>query len=304
MTARHPAPAPRRRLAVIGWGRVGRACVRALHDAPDLVLAGIVRRAQSLGASDDRPPQGIPCVAHVRELEAVDAALLCVPGTVALDIARDLLQERLPLVECASLEGEALATYRAELAHLAHRHRASVVIGAGWDPGVLDDLRALFERLIPRGHTRCTPQVGTSLHHTAAAQGVAGVRGALCCERSGSGGRQRYVYVELAPGADLAQVQRRIEADPLFADASTQVLVVDDLAALERHNRGVLIERLGEDGGAPHASLILEARCDPADFTARLMLDAARALPLGHRETWRHTPFGLLPWAGLPSAGT
>lgn len=35
------------RLAVIGWGRLGRACAAALQEAPDLMLAGVVRRATS-----------------------------------------------------------------------------------------------------------------------------------------------------------------------------------------------------------------------------------------------------------------
>jgi len=56
----------------------------------------------------------------------------------------------------------------------------------------------------------------------------------------------------------------------------------------------VLIERLGEGPGAPHASLILEARLDPVAFSARLMLDAARSLALHPRGAWRYTPFGLV----------
>lgn len=69
----------RRRVAVIGLGRLGRRCAEALRGEPDLALAGIVRR------------QPAPVVAHVSELGQLDAALLCVPPGVTLGSAREIL---------------------------------------------------------------------------------------------------------------------------------------------------------------------------------------------------------------------
>lgn len=286
-------------VAVIGWGRLGQACAAALHEAqgqsPTLVLAGIVRRAESLAAAPRSPVRDVPCVAHVRDLGALDVALLCVPTEVAPGMARELLQARVPLVECASLDGDALRRHHEELAHLAERHRARAALGAGWEE-LLPALKQLFELLIPHGHSQLGRHVGASLHHTAAAQGVAGVQDARCSELHGpDGALRRYVYVELAPGAELERVREQIEADPLFAGEPTEVLPVPDLAALEAENQGVLIERLGEARAGPHASLILEARLDPVAFTARLMLDAARSLARHTNGAWRYTPFGLVP---------
>ena len=59
-------------------------------------------------------------------------------------------------------------------------------------------------------------------------QGCA-LRRALC--RSGK--IQRYVYIELKPGADLPSIHQAIESDPLFLDEETLVLPVDSVAALE-----------------------------------------------------------------------
>jgi hypothetical protein len=55
---------------------------------------------------------------------------------------------------------------------------------------------------------------------------------------------------------------------------------------------------MGEGPGGPHASLILEARFDPVAFSARLMIDAARALASHPRGAWRYTPAGLAPLDG------
>jgi len=285
------------RLAIVGWGRLGRACAAALHDAQDLALAGIVRRADSLAAAAGSPVAGAACVSHVSELGPIDAALLCVATEATRGVARELLQARVPVLECAGLEGEALRLHEDEIAHLAERHRTGAVVGAGWDPGLLPQLRQLFELLIPKGRSQLTRHAAAGLHHTAAAQGVAGVRGALCSEQhDANGGLHRYVYVELARGADFERVRQAIQADPLFAAEPTEVLAVDDIAALEELNHGVLVERLGEGPGGPHPSLIFEARFDADAFSARLMLHAARLLvaQLSHRG-WRYTPFGLVP---------
>ena len=174
-------------------------------------------------------------MSHVSELEAIDVVLLCVPSAAASGIACELLQSHMPLVECASFDGDALRAHHGEIAHLALRHRVGAVVGAGWDPGVLPQLQQLFELLIPKEQSQVARHVGASLHHTAAAEGVAGVRRALCSELpTPGGGKQRYVYVELAHGGDLERVRQQIEGDPLFADDPTHVLPVNDVAALKK----------------------------------------------------------------------
>lgn len=295
--AAQEAPTKRLRLAVVGWGRLGQACADALHGETELTLAGVVRRASSLESAHGASPlRGLPCVSHIRELGPVDAALMCVPNDAAAGVAQELLQMRVPIVECASFEGKALREYHASIAHLAERYRVSAVVGAGWEPGVLPQLQRLFEVLIPHGHTRLGRHVAAGLHHTAAVEGVPGVQGALASELPDpAGGTRRYVYVQLARGADFERVRAQIEADPLYAGEPTQVLPVPDLAEIEQPAEGVLVERLGEGRAGPHDSLLLEARLDPTGFCARLMLDAARVMPSYPHRGWRYTPIGLVP---------
>jgi diaminopimelate dehydrogenase len=249
------------------------------------------------------PLRGVPCVSHISELAEVDAALVCVPPDAAGGVVHELLQGGVPVVECAAIDGDALRAHQARIAHDAERFRAGAVVGAGWQCGVLPQLQRLFELLVPAGRTRVGRHVAAGLHHTAAAEGVAGVQDALCTEvHDAAGALQRYVYVQLAPGADFERVRRQIEADPLFADAPAQVLEAPDLTALQNLQLGVLIERLGEGGAGPHASLLLEARIEPVACSARLMLDAARLLPRHARQGWRYTPFGLVPLDGRNAA--
>lgn len=251
----------RLRAAIVGLGRLGRACLQVAGDCPELELAGTVRRGN-----------------HVRDLGAVDVALVCVPTNVALEVAAALLQQRVAIVECASLDGDALEAHHAELARLAARHGSRAILGAGWDPGVLTILRRAFERLVPHGATELTRRPALPLHHTVTA-GLPGVRAALAIEQHVVGERQRYVYVELEPGAALGAVQAALAVDPAFNGEATQVFAVESVAAMEAGGHGVLLERRGTRTHGAHPSLLLEGRFDPVLLAARTMLDAARHAP-------------------------
>jgi len=264
------------RLAIIGFGRLGRKCAEAIVSDQATELAGVVRRPESLHEAGVK----VPAVTHVSELNQVDAALICVPVDAVMGIAQDLLQRRIPVIECARLHGDAFLDHKSEIHRAALHHKVPAIVGAGCDPGALSLFRSQFALLAPRGHTEFRLHTGTSLHHTLAASGIQGVRKALATELpSGEGALQRYVYVELEPTADAAEVENAIVNDPLFLDEQTRVFAVPSIAALEETNRGVMLERHAAAGDAGHASFLLEARYDEAGLAARMMLAAARALP-------------------------
>lgn len=63
-------------LAIIGFGRLGRACAQAILQDERFALAGIVRRPEH---ALEPPFAQSPVVSHISELGRVDAALICVP---------------------------------------------------------------------------------------------------------------------------------------------------------------------------------------------------------------------------------
>lgn len=267
-------------LAVVGFGRVGKVCAEALLDRKDLVLAAVVRRLDSLALSLPEAFRKIPVVSHVAQVQTVQAALLCVPLPQVLDAAHECLQQGIPIVESSVLHGEAFQAHRETIHRLAIRHKVPAIVGAGWDPGALSLFRSLFALLAPDGYTETAHRVGVSLHHTAMARQIAGVKEALCTEqRAANGGRQRYVYVELEQGVDAGRVIDAIRADPLFLGDETLVFPVENIAALEQEGRGVLLERRGAPGQLGQQQFLLEARFDESVLTAHMMLAAARSLP-------------------------
>ena len=87
----------KRRLAIIGLGRLGKACGEAIVATEDLAVAGIVRRPDSLNQPLPETLRGVAVAPHASELESFDAALICLPTAVVLEAATDLLQTVSPL---------------------------------------------------------------------------------------------------------------------------------------------------------------------------------------------------------------
>jgi diaminopimelate dehydrogenase len=205
---------------------------------------------------------------------------MCVPTKAVVDAASHILGHGIPIVECATLHGDAFHAHKDALKKLALHHQAAAIVGAGWDPGVLSMFRTWLALLTPGGTTETTHRPGVSLHHTVMAKSIAGVRDALCAERRASDGTvQRYVYVELEAGTDAEGVADTIRRDPLFVGEQTQVFAVESLASLEEEGRGVVLERRGSAGPLGHQHFVLEGRFDEAVMTAQVMVAAARALP-------------------------
>lgn len=269
-----------RRVVVVGFGRVGQVCAELISVSHDLRLAAIVRRGASSGGELPETLRSVPVTTYIGQAGDVDAAFICVPTNAVEEAASQALQHGIPIVDCATLHGEALHAHKDAIRKMAIRHGAPAVVEAGWDPGALSVFRSWFALLAPGGSTETRHHTGISLRHATMARSVVGVKDALCAEvRAADGKLQRYVYVELELGANVDRVAEAIRADPLFLGEDTQVFPVESLAALEQEGRGVVLDRRGPPGRLGHHHFLLEARFDESVLTAQVMLAAARSLP-------------------------
>lgn len=268
------------RLAIVGLGRIGQACAELIALSHDLTVGAFVRR-QVNGV--ERLPdhlRHIPLLTHVGQAGEVDGALICVPTNAVMEVASQILQRGIPIVDCAILHGESFQAHKEAIQKMAVHHRAPAVVGAGWDPGALSVLRSWMALLTPGGTTETTHRPGITLRHTVMAKSVVGVKDALCTEVRATDGRlQRYVYIELEEGANAELVARAIRADPLFLGEDTQVFPMESLASLEQEGRGVVLDRRSSSQRLGRQHFMLEGRFDETVVTAEVMLAAARALP-------------------------
>ena len=262
------------RVAIVGYGNIGRAAVDAVLEAPDMELAGIVRRNPQDRVGID--PE-IPVVGDVAQLGRVDVALLCVPTRQVPETAAFYLSKGINTVDSYDIHGE-LVNLRRQLDEISRAHNAVAIISAGWDPGTNSMVRAMLEFMAPRGITYTNYGPGMSMGHTVAVKAIPGVRDALSLTIPiGQGAHRRLVYVELEPGADFETVKQRILEDPYFRNDDTRVTQVDSVQPLIDMGHGVRIERKGVSARAHNQMFLYDIRINNPALTAQVMVAAARA---------------------------
>lgn len=265
----------RRRIAVVGWGNIGRFALDALLEAPDLEPAGVVRRNP---ADRDGIPAFLPVAGRVADLDGVDGALLCVPSRRVQEAAEQLLAEGVYTVDSYDIHGQPLIALRQRLDDAARRGGAAALIGAGWDPGTDSIVRALLEAMAPKGITYTNFGPGVSMGHSTVVRAIDGVADAISITvPQGTGVHRRLVYVQLQIGADFETVRQAILEDDYFKHDDTRVMQVDDVEALMDVGHGVRLERKGVSGRTHNQQFVFDMRIHNPALTAQVMVAAMRA---------------------------
>lgn len=259
------------KVAIVGYGNIGKYAVDALRAAPDMELAGIVRRPGS------EPVHGIKTAVKMEELGHVDAALLCTPTRSVEETALPLLARGINTVDSFDIHGD-IVNLRRTLGTQAIKHDAVSVISAGWDPGTDSVIRTLMLAMAPKGITYTNFGPGMSMGHSVVARSKEGVADALSLTiPTGSGVHRRMVYVVLKEGARFSDVEAAIKSDSYFSHDDTRVQQVPDIDALKDMGHGVLMERKGVSGATQNQMFTFEMRINNPALTAQVMVASARA---------------------------
>jgi diaminopimelate dehydrogenase len=261
------------KIAVMGYGNIGKAAIEAINAAPDLEFVGVVSRTLEDGALGKTP-----IVRNVDELSGVQVVLLCVPSRRVPDIAEEILLKGISTVDCFDIHSEIYHLFT-RLDGAAKKGGSTCAISIGFDPGLDSAIRALFEAAAPKGLTYTNFGPGMSMGHTVAVKDIAGVKDGLSITiPSGAGVHRRMVYVVLDDGADFSEVAARIKADPYFVNDETHVIQVGDIDSLIDTGHGVKITRKGVSGSANNQRFNFEMSIDNPAMTAQMMVSAARAV--------------------------
>jgi len=265
------------RITIVGYGNIGQYALQAVEAAPDMELAGVVRRPSSLNQPLPKELQGVPVVADVDELSPVDVAVLCTPTRETPAIAKQLLAKGIRTVDSFDIHSE-IVQVRHQLDEVAKAHESVAVFAAGWDPGTDSMIRAILEIMAPYGITYTNFGPGMSMGHTVAVKAIDGVKDALSLPIPvGTGLHRRMVYVELEDGADFETVKAQILQDPYFVHDETHVVQVPDVRTLLDRGHGVVIERKGVSGQTQNQLFKYEMRINNPALTSQVMIAAARA---------------------------
>lgn len=264
------------KVAIVGYGNVGKYTLEAVQAAPDMELVGVVRRS----APGEQPKElaGIPVVADISELPGVQAVLLAVPTRSVPEYAAKYLAMGINTVDSYDIHGDNLGNLRQQLDEIARAAGSVAVISAGWDPGTDSMLRGMLEFMAPRGLTYTNFGPGMSMGHTVAVKAIKGVKKALSVTiPAGMGVHKRAVYIELEPGFEFEAVAHAIKTDDYFIKDETKVTLVESVDALIDMGHGVLMERKGVSGGTDNQIFKFDMRINNPALTAQVMVASVRA---------------------------
>ena len=263
------------RVAVVGYGNIGKSAIEALETAPDMEIAGIVRRAGRETCPKEIADYTI--VKDIKELEKVDVAILATPTRSVEEYALECLKLGINTVDSFDIHSQIVALRRT-LDKAAKENGAVSVIAAGWDPGSDSVVRTLMESLAPKGLTYTNFGPGRSMGHSVCVRSKQGVKDALSMTIPvGEGIHRRMVYVELEEGASLEEVTKAIKADPYFSSDETHVFQVASVDALNDVGHGVNLVRKGVSGQTHNQMFEFNMKINNPALTSQVLVNAARA---------------------------
>ena len=263
------------RVAIVGYGNIGKYALDAVETAPDMELAGIVRRQ----GAENKPAElaDITVVKDITELENVDVAILATPTRKVEEYAKKCLALGINTVDSFDIHTQ-IVDLRRSLDAAAKEHNAVSIISAGWDPGSDSIVRSLMQSLAPKGVSYTNFGPGRSMGHSVAVRAIEGVKDALSMTIPvGTGIHRRMVYVELEEGADFKTVEAAIKADPYFVNDETHVQQVPCVDDLNDVGHGVNLVRKGVSGKTHNQLFEFNMKINNPALTAQVLINVARA---------------------------
>ena len=252
------------KIAIVGYGNLGKGVEAALTAAPDMQAVGIFTRRDPASVQS---VMGLP-VYSMDALESmaseIDVVINC--GGSATDLPRStpMLAEKFHVVDSYDTHAKILE-HRANVDTAARKGGKVAVISVGWDPGMFSLTRLYASGVLPNGKSYTFWGTGVSQGHSDAIRRIEGVADArqytvpieAAMERVKSGEmpafeagdmHERVCYVAIKDGADKAAIEQAITTMPnYFAPYKTTVHFV----SLEELHR--------EHGGLPHGGTVIHA---------------------------------------------
>lgn len=247
------------RIAIIGYGNIGKAVEEAVLASEDLELTGIYHHNDNLEDID------------------TDVAALCTPTREVPCFAEKFLSRGISTVDSFDIHSQ-IFDLRQNLMPIAKNHKAVSIIAAGWDPGSDSVVRALLTAIAPKGLTYTNFGPGRSMGHTVAAKAIPGVKDALSMTIPlGTGIHRRMVYVELENNADFSNVEKLLLQDDYFAHDETHVIEVPSIEVLNNVAHGVHLVRDGVSGITHNQRFEFNMEINNPALTGQVLASCARA---------------------------
>lgn len=250
------------RIAIYGYGNLGRGVECAIAQNPDLELFGIFSRRDPSSVKTLTNAKVYPAQDVEKYAGEIDVLVIC--GGSATD-----LPEMTPKLAKSFNVIDSFDTHARIPEHFDHVNSAASVSGhtalisGGWDPGMFSLSRLYASAILPEGKDYTFWGRGVSQGHSDAIRRIPGVRDARqytvpveeavnavrsgnCPELTVREKHRRECYVVLEEGADASAVEQAIKIMPnYFADYDTTVTFISEEEMKKNH------------AGLPHGGFVL-----------------------------------------------
>jgi len=290
-----------KKIAICGYGNLGRGVELALGNCPDMELAGVFTR---------RDPKSVATVTDVpkyrmEELPGfagkIDAVILCGGSSTDLPVQTPKCAELFNVVDSFDTHAR-IPEHFANVDAAAKAHGTTALISGGWDPGLFSLMRVYGDAVLPNGGSYTFWGRGVSQGHSDAIRRIPGVvdarqytvpiESALEQVRAGKqpdlttrDKHLRECYVVAQEGADKAAIEETIKTMPnYFADYDTTVEFVTPEELKKNHSalpHGGMVFRTGKTGENNEHNQCIEYRLEldsNPEFTAGVLVALARAV--------------------------
>ena len=293
------------KLAIYGYGNLGRGVESAVKQNPDTELIGVFTRRDP---STVKTLTGVPVYAAADVLkfkDSVDVLIICGGSATDLPGMTPVLAKDFNVLDSFDTHADIPKHFAAvdaaakETGHIA-------LISAGWDPGMFSLNRLYASAILPEGKDYTFWGRGVSQGHSDAIRRIEGVQDArqytvpvpeaLAAVRAGETPElttrekhTRECFVVAKPGADLAYIENAIKTMPkYFSDYDTTVTFITE-EEMKRDHKGIphggFVIRSGVTGlDKSHKHVIeysLKLDSNP-EFTSSALVAFARAINRMH----------------------
>lgn len=306
------------RIAILGYGNLGRGAIRAIEASPDLALEGVYTRRDPAGIAKESGLPFFSVDALNEKQNEIDVLLLC--GGSATDLPEQGPEFARSFITVDSFDTHAkIPEYFEQVDASARAGDKLAIISTGWDPGLFSLHRMFGEAILPEGETYTFWGRGLSQGHSDALRRIPGVKAgvqytipseeSLNAIRAGARPNlsaperhQRECYVVPEEGVDLEALRQAIVSLPhYFADYQTSVHFIDEETLAREHSKmphgGVVLRSATTSEGINQVIEFKLALESNPEFTGAVLVAYARA---AHRlfergERGALTPFDIAP---------
>ncbi len=290
------------RVAVLGYGNLGKGVELALRQNPDMELVAFFTRRDPSALKTLSPEVPVYNVDKAIEMkDSVDVLIICGGSATDLPVQSPEYARYFNIVDSFDTHAR-IPEHFAAVDKSAAESGKTALISAGWDPGLFSLQRLLGNCVLPDGSDYTFWGKGVSQGHSDAIRRVEGVLNgkqytvpvAEALERVRSGEapelttrekHTRECFVVAAPDADKVRIEREIKAMPnYFADYDTTVHFIS-AEELEREHSGMphggFVMRSGTTGVNGETKQMIEYSLklgSNPEFTSSVLVCCARAV--------------------------